>query len=202
MTSLQGIKTSSHRVTRLVEDFIAMAEYKTGEAKTAFEVRAEKLPNAGALLYEAAYERMYGSGDQPIHLQFDLQETLPPVRGDRERLLATFRRLIDILTSIIPSGTPVLVRAASRPNQGNVSLVVAASKTTLTPAQRAEISQFLAGSEEVLEVPSYGPSLSVVKWAIRLHDGRIEVIDLNGGGLAIRIRLPVSLPAPAPAGKQ
>jgi two-component system, sensor histidine kinase and response regulator len=102
MTSLQGIKASSHRVTRLVEDFIAMAEYKTGEAKTAFEVRAEKLPNAGALLYEAAYERMYGPGDQPIHLQFDLQETLPPVRGDRERLLATFRRLVDILGSIIP----------------------------------------------------------------------------------------------------
>ncbi len=202
MTSLQGIKASSHRVTRLVEDFIAMAEYKTGEATAAFEFRAERLPNVGALLYEAIYEQIYEPGENPTRFQFDLPEELPAVWGDRERLLVTFRRLIDLFTGMIPAGAQLLVRAASRANGRQATLVVAAGKTTLTSEQRAQIGAFLAGSDEVLEVPTYGPSLSVVKWAIRLHKGTIEVIELTSGGFAIRICLPAQPPAAAPAAKQ
>jgi two-component system, sensor histidine kinase and response regulator len=192
LTSLQGIQASSQRVTRLVEDFIAMAEYKTGEARTAFEVRAESLQNVGVLLYEAAYERMYGQGDQELQFQFDLQEQIPAVRGDRERLLSTFRRLFDVVASLSPANEPTVVRVASRANTKRVALLVAASTTQLSPEQRAEIRDFLVGDEEVLEVPSYGPSLSVVKWAIRLHGGDIELKELDGRGLVFRILIPVS----------
>jgi two-component system, sensor histidine kinase and response regulator len=192
LTSLQGIQASSQRVTRLVEDFIAMAEYKTGEARTAFEVRAESLQNVGVLLYEAAYERMYGQGDQELQFQFDLQEQIPAVRSDRERLLSTFRRLFDVVASLSPANEPTVVRVASRANTKRVALLVAASTTQLSPEQRAEIRDFLVGDEEVLEVPSYGPSLSVVKWAIRLHGGDIELKELDGRGLVFRILIPVS----------
>lgn len=197
LTSLQGIQASSQRVTRLVEDFIAMAEYKTGEARTAFEVRAELLQNVGVLLYEVAYERMYDQADQQVQFQFDLQEQIPAVRGDRERLLSAFRRLFDVVASLSPAGRSTIVRIASRANTKSVALLVAVSATQLTTEQRAEISDFLAGDEEVLEVPSYGPSLSVVKWAIRLHGGAIELKELDGKGMVIRILIPVSTPAAA-----
>ena len=69
MASLQGIQASSQRLTRLVEDFIAMAEYKTGEARTSYTMRAELLKNVGAILYEAVYERMYGQMDAPVRFE-------------------------------------------------------------------------------------------------------------------------------------
>jgi two-component system, sensor histidine kinase and response regulator len=195
MTSLQGIHAGSQRVTRLVEDFIAVAEYKTGEARTAFAVRAQPIPNVGTLLYEAAYERMYDQPDQPVQFHFDLEEQLPPVLGDRDRLVATFKRLTDTVISLGAPGAPLLLRFASRANGTSVALLIAASATALSPHEIGEITRFLAGDEEVLEVPSYGPSLTVAKWAVRLHEGRIDLREWETGGLIIRIQLPVTAPA-------
>ncbi|MDT8304473.1 MAG: response regulator [Anaerolineae bacterium] len=198
MASLQGIQAGSQRVTRLVEDFIAVAEYKTGEARSAFAIRAERLPNVGALLYEAVYDRVYGQPELGIQFQFGLLDQLPPVLGDRERLLSTFRRLIDALIALGPDGAPAVLRLASRVTDGSVALMVAVSASKISAGATAKIAEFLAGDDEVLEVPSYGPSLTVVKWAIRLHDGRIELGELENGGLVIRILLPVLAHASTP----
>lgn len=197
MASLQGIQAGSQRVTRLVEDFIAVAEYKTGEARSAFAVRAEPLPNVGALLYEAAYERVYGQPDNGIQFQFDLHEQLPPVLGDRERLLATFKRLIDTVIALCPGERPAVLRLASRSINSSVALLVAVSASQISASTIGQIADFLAGDDEVLEAPLYGPSLTVVKWAIRLHEGRIELRELESGGLIIRIVLPALVHATA-----
>jgi CheY-like chemotaxis protein len=192
ISSLQGIQASSQRLTRLVEDFMAMAEYKTGEAKTSYSLRAEPLRNVGVLVYEAAYERMYGQSELPVQFEFDLQQEVPPVIGDRQRLLGTFRRLLDVIVSLCPVEPPSKIRIASRANPQTVGLLVAASAIRLTPAERKEIAAFLKGDEELLEGPAFGPALTVVKSAIRLHNGHVELKELAGSGLVVRILLPAA----------
>lgn len=201
MASLQGIQASSQRLTRLVEDFIAMAEYKTGEARTSYTMRAELLKNVGAILYEAVYERMYGQMDAPVRFEFDLQQQTPPVTGDRERLLATFRRLVDVIIGLCPDEAPAVVRIASRSSEQAVGLLVATTASQLSAAERQEVAEFLNGDEELLEKPGYGPALTVVKSAIRLHNGRIELKDMGSTGLMVRMIFPVTQPVEHTAGK-
>lgn len=200
IVSLQGIQASSQRLTRLVEDFIAMAEYKTGEAKTSYAVRAQPLKNVGAILYEAVYERMYGQPEPQVRFEFDLQQQTPPVVGDRERLLATFRRLLDVIIDLCPEQTPTVVGVASRASNNAVGLLVAVTTSRLSPEERQEVADFLIGEEELLEAPAYGPALTVVKSAIRLHNGRIELKELNDSGLMVRMVFPVGQPGESGAG--
>ena len=112
-----------------------MAEYKTGEARTSYTMRAELLKNVGAILYEAVYERMYGQMDAPVRFEFDLQQQTPPVTGDRERLLATFRRLVDVIIGLCPDEAPAVVRIASRSKEQAVSC---SSLPPPAPASAAE----------------------------------------------------------------
>lgn len=200
ITSLQGIQASGQRLTRLVEDFIAMAEYKTGEARTAYIVRAEPLKNVGAILYEAVYERMYGQSDPHIRFEFDLQQQTPPVKGDRDRLLATFRRLVDLIIALCPEEADTVVRVASRASKQAVGLLVAATASQLSAEERQEVADFLLGDEELLEKPAYGPALTVVKSAVRLHNGRIELKELGTTGLMVRMIFPVMQPVESTAG--
>lgn len=200
IASLQGIQASTQRLTRLVEDFIAMAEYKTGEARIAYSVRARPIKNVGAILYEAVYERMYGLSERQVKFEFDLQQRLPPVLGDRERLLATFRRLVDVIVGLCPEQTPTVVRVASRASDRVVGLLVAATASQLSPAERQEVAGFMKGNEELLETPAYGPALTVVKSAIQLHNGRIELKELNATGLMVRMVFPVAQPGESAGG--
>jgi K+-sensing histidine kinase KdpD len=195
IASLQGIQASSQQLTRLVEDFIAMAEFRTGEARTAYTLRAQPLKNVGAILYEAVYERMYGQQDSHVRFEVDLQQQMPAVTGDRERLLATFRRLIDVVVGFCPDQTPVVIRIASRANEQVAGLLVAATASNLSAEERRKVEEFLNGDEELLETPIYGPALTVVKSAIRLHNGRIELKEWNTAGLMVRIVFPIARPA-------
>ncbi|RMG91755.1 MAG: response regulator, partial [Chloroflexi bacterium] len=48
--SLRGIRQGSVRLTRLVEDFITLAELHTGEAESVFNMRAQPIFNAGLII--------------------------------------------------------------------------------------------------------------------------------------------------------
>ncbi|MCP4416600.1 MAG: response regulator, partial [Chloroflexi bacterium] len=50
--SLRGIQDNNLRLTQLIEDFISLAELKTGEAWTAHNLKAYPMQNIGSLLFE------------------------------------------------------------------------------------------------------------------------------------------------------
>ncbi len=94
--SLQGIQASSIRLSRLVEDFIALAELKTGEAEMAYDLRVAPINDLGLLVYEVV--QLYN--DQAVHkgwsLNCPLQHPLPMVWGDRTTLMNCVQRLLDV----------------------------------------------------------------------------------------------------------
>jgi len=192
IASLHGIQASSERLTRLVEDFIAMAEFKTGEAETAFELQARPVDQVSMILYEAAYEKQYEAELQGIRFDFDLEHDLPSVLCDRERLLRSLNRLIDVVLECAQERECRRLHLTSGASGGKVHLAIRSDAPFFTPEEAQRVARFLAQKdEEILDLPQNGPSITVVRNVVHLHGGRMALERSNAQEMAVRIALPV-----------
>ncbi|MDX1687842.1 MAG: response regulator [Candidatus Promineifilaceae bacterium] len=192
IASLQGIQASSERLSRLVEDFIAMAEFKTGEAETAFELQARPVDQVSMILYEAAYEKQYEAEQQGIRFNFNLEHDLPSVLCDRERLLQSLRRLIDVVLDCARKRGCSQLNLTSAAVGDEVHLSIRGDGPLFTQDEARRIARFLGQEgEEILDLPQTGPSITVVRNVVHLHGGRM-VLELSGAQeTTLRIALPV-----------
>ena len=192
ITSLHGIQASSERLTRLVEDFIAMAEFKTGEAETAFELQARPINQVSMILYEAAYEKQYEAERQGIRFDFNLNHDLPPVLCDRERLLQSLRRLIDVVLDCARERGCERLYLTSAATADDVHLAIRSDGPLFTQEEVERITHFLAReNDEILDLPQNGPSITVVRNVVRLHGGRMALERPDAQEMILRITLPV-----------
>lgn len=200
INSLHGIQASSERLTRLVEDFIAMAEFKTGEAATAFSMRASPVENVSMLLYEAAYEKQNKAQKTNVSFAYELEHDLPAVICDREQLLNAFKRLIEIMLLVCPSDPPTQVHFASEGEEKHVSLTIRSRRSLLSSEVARRIMNYLEETEEsILELANYGPTLTVVKNVISLHKGQICLHYQKEREMRFQITLPVYWPGESSA---
>lgn len=196
VSSLHVIQRSSERLTRLVEDFISMAEFRTGEAEAAFRMRAIPEKNVGLILYEAVYALQMESELPGVQFSFDLDENIPPVLCDRERLLDTFRRLVSLFI-----GADDELHAASRIHVATsrednfVSLSMSVQGSSFPASWRDELSGFLSRvdndvDEDILELDAVGTTWTVVKSVVLLHDGLIDFDEIGDDHYEVNILLP------------
>lgn len=193
VSSLHVIQDSSERLTRLVEDFIAMAEFRTGEAEAAFRMRAVPERSLGLVLYEAAYALQLDEQVSPVEFDFDLAGELPPVLCDRERLLDVFRRLIKLLIdSRHPEEPTVNLELCAEEQSPQVCLFVRADGVDFTPAWLDELEKFFGRETgDILELSGIGPAWAVIKSAIFLHDGALKAKRLDERKLELKMYFPV-----------
>lgn len=191
VSSLEVIQASSARLTRLVEDFIAMAEYKTGEAQAAFRMRAEPVGNMSMLLYEAAYARQYDDAHAGVEFRYELEHDLPTVLCNREQLADAIDRLLNIILELCSDEDEAILHFETGSSKEEVSLAVGVSGVRF-PGEWAEtVQEFFAESDEsILELAAIGPSLTVVKSAVQLHEGQIALEFEDQDAFRIVLYLP------------
>lgn len=188
--SLQGIQASSERLTRLVEDFIAMAEFKTGEASSAFALRAAPVENISMVLYEAAYDKQHKAQKHNVAFVYELEHDLPAVFCDREQLLHAFKRLIDVIILACADIPEAKVYFSSRQQRQNVHLSVGSPRPFFSSGSARQIAEFLNEPEDsVLELANYGPTLTVVKNVILLHEGEMRLRWQENKGMWFQMTL-------------
>lgn len=166
--SLHNIQNGSTRLSRLVEDFIALVELKTGEAITAYSLRAQPIHGIGVYLYEIA--QTHTSKD--VEVQCPLNTDLPLIYGNIKFLSETIRRLIELGTGYateMPS-TPlaqyVWLSAESENDELHISIRFD------HPLDRQLVELIPSILEDVLSFKI--PGLSIAKGYIQLHNGRIS----------------------------
>lgn len=191
VSSLEVIQASSARLTRLVEDFIAMAEYKTGEAQAAFRMRAEPVKNVSMLLYEAAYARQYDDAYADVEFRFELEHELPPVLCDREQLADAINRLLNIILELRSREDETIIQLETGGDSQDVSLSLHCVGVHFPEEWVGAIQDFFAESEEsILELAGIGPTLTVIKSAVQLHEGQITLEREGNDVFRITLRLP------------
>ncbi|MCA9975616.1 MAG: response regulator [Anaerolineales bacterium] len=188
--SLQGIQVGSVQLTRLVEDLISLAELKTGEAETAFSLRALPISNIGPFLYDAAQYHLRRAEMCGISIRYDLSQQLPYVYSDTSLLLTGLQRLIEkgIDYCEMQAGAELVLSTAHV--DGEVCLTMAFAATLPVDDKSA----FLAKEDgDWGNEPPLMPSIDLVRGIVGLHNGRI-LIDEQDNQTRLTIALPVHEP--------
>lgn len=177
--SLHGIQEGSVRLTNLVEDFISLAELKTGEAETAYALREQPIYNFGHLLCEISQSNPYINSREDISVRCNILEELPPVYGDAESLRDGIRRLLEVTVKLCPNGEKqelvLTVLQIGDEICCNLTLPAAAPRDAVD-----EMTAFLANDDmNSLETKFYAPSLTIARSYILLNNGRIQVNSPN-----------------------
>ena len=188
--SLQGIQQSSIRLSNLVEDFIALAELKTGEAQMAHDLRVQEIMNIGILQYEVTQIYSTRLNNSNIQIHCLLKDNLPTVMGDRDRLMICTRRILDFgITKVEFPQTSCDIYLNTEQANGTVQLSHQFPGHLDADALTILNQHFCENNTDDLDIPLRIPGLSIVKGYVDLHNGDV-VIENQTDHFQINIILP------------
>lgn len=173
--SLQGIQQSSIRLSSLIEDFIALAELKTGEAEMAYDLQAREIKDIGLLLYETS--QLYASHikNTELKLSCPVKNDLPAVIGDRDRLTNCIRRILDLgIAHTSPTAEHHEIVLDATQQDGEI-ILSHQFPGQLTPELFNQIQQFLESDPIESSNSLHLPGLIIVYGYVKLHGGHLLV---------------------------
>ena len=113
-----------------------------------------------------------------------------PVRVALPLLLAALQNLIDNAMRYAPADTPLIVRI-ERQSDAAMQISVLDEGPGLDAEDRIQaVSRFWRGHPKI---PGYGLGLSIVEAIARRHGGTLELLERSGGGLEVRLVLPIAV---------
>ena len=191
--SLRGIQDNSLRLTHLIEDFISLAELKTGEAWTAHGLKAYPLPNLGGLLFETCQALRQRPEAAGWHIDMTTISDMPTVEADWSTLQEAIERvvLLSIQHSVPSARKEELTFSLYNGKSSNIEIVISVS-AGLDDQTVARFNEILSNDEpDLLQFPEYGPSLYIAKGYILLHKGQLLFSRGKQSGFHFAIKLPV-----------
>jgi two-component system, sensor histidine kinase and response regulator len=171
--SLQGLQEASARLTRLVEDFITLAEIKTGETEVSYQMRAAPFA-ADALLYSVGYQDWPLWPEIPISI--DLNGESAMIAGDEKAITQALDRLLATAAFLHERAGQGRVSLGLSVHPSEAALSVKLDDAAFTPDEAAEIAALFGGNDQTaLHKVGYGPGLTIVKGIVDLHGGRVQL---------------------------
>jgi signal transduction histidine kinase len=191
--SLRGIQDNSLRLTRLIEDFISLAELKTGEAWTAHSLKAYPTANLGGMVFETYQMLKQQEETSGWQIEMTTLTEMPKVKADSTTLQEAIERMvvIGIQQSEPSSETKEILLSLYNGKSGKVEIVITFS-ADLSDETIAKFGEILANDEpDLVRFPEYGPSLYIAKGYIMLHNGKLLFGKGKRSGFHFAIQLPV-----------
>lgn len=189
--SLHGIQNGSMRLTRLVEDLIALAELKTGEAEMAFALRAQPVTNIGAFLYDAAQHHRLKAEACGVSMRFTLASNLPATFSDTSLLLTGLQRLVEMSIDYCKAQpqSQITLESACVGDEVHLSLCL-----PMRLPQNDEAAFLVVGTGGDGNKLSLSPGIDLIRGIVQLHHGRILIHEQ-----AQQTRFTIALPIHASA---
>ncbi|MCW2974853.1 MAG: hypothetical protein JWM06_134 [Actinomycetia bacterium] len=129
-------------------------------------------------------------GQDEVRVRADVTGTVPPVRGDRERLRQVVTNLIDNAIKYSPSGDEVEVSV--RPDNGSVRITVTDHGPGIPQDQQRLIFEKFGRAEVAgSSKPGTGLGLFIARSIAEAHGGSLEVRSRPAAGTAFVLTLPL-----------
>jgi two-component system OmpR family sensor kinase len=121
-----------------------------------------------------------------------IPETLV-VEGDSDRLRQVVTNLIGNVARHTPAGTPAEIALGARQDDGVAVLEVRDHGPGLTEEQGRRVFErfYRADSSRTRESGGSGLGMAIVAAIVGAHGGHVEVTPTEGGGLTVRVTLPL-----------
>ncbi|MCA9979209.1 MAG: response regulator, partial [Anaerolineales bacterium] len=193
--SLEGIQKGSLRISELVEDFITLAEVKTGEASHALKLRGTPMPNVGLLLHQASQTEEIRQKIDGLALHANANQPLPMVWIDYERFQIALVRLLSVVMDFCGHGQGTAVWLTAVADETHVHLAIRHDSRVLEPDLVALIELLFAeDDEQIIEKTSFGAALCLANGVIKVHHGRVQLTSTAQPNDTFTITLPIYHP--------
>jgi signal transduction histidine kinase len=189
------INSESERLTRMVNDMLEITKMEAGTV----DWRMERF-DLGELLREAARSQAPLAEAKNLRFVLDLQEPLPAIYADRDRLLQVITNLSGNALKFTSSGSITLCGRAA---DGQLEIAVSDTGIGIAPEDRERIfEKFQQIGSHLTEKPrGTGLGLSISREIVEHHDGRIWVESTPGEGSTFAFTLPLTKVAEAPGAR-
>jgi PAS domain S-box-containing protein len=180
---LQVATQSADRLGALINDLLDVAKIEAGRV----QLRKE-LVDLGAILREVSGTFQIEATRHGLAFREDLAE-LPPVVGDRDRLIQVFGNLVSNAIKYTPAGE---VGVSARPTYGAVEVVVHDTGVGMTPEEQRQLfTKFFRSRDRTGHDPGgTGLGLVIAKGIVEGHGGTLSVESEPGVGTRFRVALP------------
>ncbi len=177
---LRTIVEEADKLRDLVNQLLDMAQLEAGT------LRLQRGPCSLHHLVSVTLERMQPLlGERPVHV--DIPDDLPPIDGDRERIIDILRNLIENITKYTPEGAPITITAHKVDDMIQVDIH---DKGPGIPPEALPhlFERFYRGDHP--ETSGTGLGLAICKGLVQAHGGRIWAESQIGEGSTIHFTLP------------
>jgi signal transduction histidine kinase len=191
---MQGIRRGAVRLNTLVEDFLALVELQTGEARQAYYYRRTSVDDPTAWLRIQAKLVEQQAKEANLELVLEVSEDLPHFVIDEAYLSNAIRRLMDNAIKFSTDKSEKITFSANQVN-GEI-LIEIADEGVGIPEQDVEnlFNIFHQIDRAKSEQQGTGSGLAIVNGIVEIHGGRIEVESQDGVGSTFKIFIPVDPP--------
>jgi PAS domain S-box-containing protein len=180
---LEIIQRSAARMNRLIQDLLDVARMEAGHLSV--ERRREEV---APLVHEALELQRTLAEEKGIHLEETVEEALPVVEVDRERLLQVLQNLLSNALRFTPEGGHISLKA------WRVDREVYLSVADTGPGISEEsLPHLFEPFWQARRAEGAGLGLAIAKGIVEAHGGRIWVESRLGQGTTFFFTVPVSV---------
>lgn len=180
---LTTIESDADRVTRLISELLDISRIDAGR----LEVRRQPVDVAAQL--RGQVDRLVASGHPPERFTVDVDEPLPEVWVDPDRLEQVLANLVE---NAVRHGDGTVHLALAADPDGDGVVVTVSDDGDGIPEEHMGLvfTKFWRGARR----GGTGLGLYVVRGLVEAHDGRIAVGRSPSGGARFRFSLPAAVP--------
>jgi len=182
---LATIQRHSQRLERLVEDLLHISALESQRATL------DLTPlNLREIADSVLTELSRPSREKNMTITIEIPDSLPPARGDRERLRQVFTNLLDNAIKYTPAGGHIVISA--RETNGEIHCCVADNGPGIAAEHLPRIFErfYRVDKARSRELGGTGLGLSIVKHIVQAHGGRVWAESTPGQGSRFCFTLP------------
>ncbi len=188
---LQVVRTNVDRMNRLVSDLLDISRLEAGKLRLEMRV----------LQPEEVSEDAVNAFRQPIEakkqkLRVEIEDHLPPVYGDYERLVQVLTNLLSNAHKYTPEGGEITFRVRRWEEEGKSyvrwDVIDSGIGISEEDMKRLFTKFFRSSNPRVRDVKGTGLGLTITRRIVELHGGRVEVQSELGKGSTFSVLIPVS----------
>jgi two-component system, LuxR family, sensor kinase FixL len=183
-----SVRDLARRMQRLRQDLLDVASIEQGQLSIEWDSW-----HPGAVVSAAVESFAPLAGEKGVDLGAEVDDDVPEVEGDRERILQVLANLLGNAVKFTPAGGRVLLRVQAAPDE--VRFAVRDTGPGIAPENQAHVWDRFWKSRTANRHGA-GLGLAISRGIVEAHGGRIWLESAPGEGSTFTFTLPLHPPPP------
>ncbi|WP_343343849.1 ATP-binding protein [Sphingomicrobium sp. XHP0239] len=184
------IESEARRMLRIVEDLMGLSRIEADR----FIVPRQKI-DLGALVRDAVAESQTLAASRDCRIDTQIEEDLPPIRGDEAQLMQVVDNLIgNAIRYGCSEGCDSVVVALTRSGRDRLRLRVADRGPGIAPEHLPRLTErfYRVDAARSREGGGTGLGLAIVKHIAERHRGTLNIASAVGTGTSVTVDIPIA----------